>query len=102
MLEVGPFDIVTFGPWPLARLTKDLISPYGSVLSPPDVSFGISTVTVKLKTSAGGLTCPPLFGKYSTASTPLAFAGIWETFPMEILMLLNVLVSFVQRHRQHC
>ena len=43
--------------------SKFLIPPFGSVLATPDVRFGMSTLTVKLKLSAGGFTGLPLFRK---------------------------------------
>ena len=76
-------------PLPLALYTKFLIPPFGSGLATPDVRFGMSTLTVKLKFSDGGFTGTPLFRKQSTARNTLAFACTWEMFPLQILMLFK-------------
>ena len=86
-LDIGPFDTVIFGPWPLALFTKFLIPPFGSGLATPDLRLGMSTLTVKLKSIAGGFTGTPLFRKQSTATNPMAFAATWEKFPFQILVL---------------
>ena len=87
--SVSALNTVKFGSWPRHTSNKAVIPPFGSILSRLDVCFGISTVILKLRPPAGGLICPPLFSKHYTASTPLTFAGTWETLPLQILILLK-------------
>jgi len=70
-----PSVTVMFGSGPCVISTNLSIPPFGFVLTPSDVRFGISTLILKLRLPAGVLTCPPLFERHSTASTPFLFAS---------------------------
>ena len=52
-----PSVTVMFGSGPCVISTNLSIPPFGNVLSPFDVRFGISMIILKLKRPAGGVSC---------------------------------------------